>query len=245
MHNHELTLMDLINVALKRIWILLIAAVIGGLFALYYSNFFIVPKYSSSSKFYVDTQNGASAADATIIDQQRNTAYARMIVGSYIDVLKTYNFSKHIAGKLDSTKLSREYNYAQLYGSISYTYKEDTESFTVTVVADTPEDALVIAECIQDEAESYLMTMKPAAKDTIKVIDNARLEKKPINLRTSLNVFIGAFICAAIAFIIVFIIEINDVRIKSEKEVSEIFELPILGSIPEYMSSGTGSNYGD
>ena len=69
MHNNELTLADLLNVALKRIWILLIAAVIGGLAAMYYSNFLVVPKYHSSSKFYVDTQNSASAADATIIEE--------------------------------------------------------------------------------------------------------------------------------------------------------------------------------
>ena len=245
MHNNELTLADLLNVALKRIWILLIAAVIGGLAAMYYSNFLVVPKYHSSSKFYVDTQNSASAADVTIVDQQRNTAYARMIVGSYIDILNTNNFTRYLADNLDSTNLSKEYNYAQLYGAISYNYTEDTESFTVTVVADTPEDAYAIAQRIQDEAEPYLITMRHAAKGTIKVIDDARLEKNPINLRTSLNIILGAFIFAVIAFIIVFIIEINDVRIKSEKDVSEIFELPILGIIPEYMSSGSASRYGD
>ena len=243
MQDRELTLSDFINVAIKRIWILIIAAVIGGLVAMYYSNFLVVPKYRSSSKFYVDTQ-GTSTIDATVLDQQRNTAYARMIVGSYLDIFQTYNFSKYLADNIDSTELSKEYDYIQLYKAISYDYTEDTESFTVTVVADTPEDAYVIAQSIQDEAESYLVTMKPAAKGTIKVIDNARLEKRPINLRTSLNVLLGAFLCAVIAFIIVFIIEINDVRIKSEKEVSEIFGLPILGSIPEYMSTGSENRYG-
>ena len=48
-----------------------------------------------------------------------------------------------------------------------------------------------------------------------------------------LNVFIGALCGAILAFAAAFLIEINDVRIKSEKELVNTVGLPVIGSIPE------------
>lgn len=270
MRNREFALTDLLNIAIKRIWIILAAMLVGAILALYYSMFLVTPRYQSVSKYLVDTANLSteSSSSSAMIEEQRNTVLSRLIVTSYIEILKTHNFAEHIAAKLESedyvenlvaqiiqeqtlppnsldanTRLSIPYTGNQLYGAILYKYQDELESYTVTVTAASPTDALIIAACVQNESERYLTEKKPSAAGTLKVIDNARFNPSPVNVKVPLSVLLGAFIGAALAFAIAFIVEINDVRVKNEKEISEILGLPVIGSIPEYLSAQeTGKN---
>lgn len=243
MNKREFTLTDLFNVALKRLWIILAAIVVGALIALYYSNFMIVPQYQSSTKYFVDTailSSGENSSGTASIDEQRNTTLAKLVVGGYVEILHTKNFAERIDEILENDPetypLVMEYSASSIYSSVSYSFEEDSECYTVTVRALDPKDAEMIAKCIENNSEKYLMEKKSNAEGTLKVIDNARYSPAPVNVRTTLNIIMGAFLGAAIAFVAAFLIEINDVRIKNEKEVSEILGLPIIGSIPDYAS---------
>ena len=55
MDNREIKLTDFISVAVKRLWILVLAAIIGAGAALYYSKAMIIPKYQVHTSFLVDT----------------------------------------------------------------------------------------------------------------------------------------------------------------------------------------------
>ena len=117
---------------------------------------------------------------------------------------------------------------------VSFDYKNDSESYRVIVHAYTPEDALIIAEYVQDESEKYLAAKKPSSKNTLYVIDNARINRVPINMNLSKYMFVGIVLSAMVAFGICLIVELNDVRVKDEKELSEILDLPTLGVVPLY-----------
>lgn len=106
-----------------------------------------------------------------------------------------------------------------------------------TVTADTAADAYVIAHCIEENSESYLVTKRANALNTLKVIDDARLNLAPVNVRYLLNIIIGVLLGAVLSFGIVFVIDVNDVRVKSEKELADAVGLPIIGTIPEISSA--------
>ena len=243
MGNREVTLMDLFNILIKRIWIILAAMVIGGLIALYYSKKVIVPKYESTTKYFIDTSVVDGTSGTFSIDANRNLTVSRMFVPTYIVILNTKDFVEEIIPKLENAGLSREYKADELYRSIKYSMAEDSESFTVTVSAYSPHDALTIAQCIEENAEAYLVEMRSGSENTLKIADKARLNESPKNVKTSVNILIGAFAAAIAVFAIFFIIEIIDVRIKDEKEFEEIIGLPVLGIIPEY-SEHSKSRYG-
>lgn len=249
MNNRDFTIADFIKLALKRIWVIVAAMVIGGFIAFYYSNFMVTPLYQSHSKYLVDTTNlsaeDTSSANAQV-EFQRVTVLSRLIVSSYIEILDTQNFAEHVAEKIKSDeRLTMEYSAKALSGLVSYSFEEESETYEVTVSAYDPTDALVIAECIQNESGPYLESKKPTSSNTLEVIDNARYNPNPINMRTPLLVLVGMILGAATSFAVCFIIEINDVRVRDEKEVSEILGLPIIGSIPDYVSAtDTGKKYG-
>ena len=55
MDNREIKISDFISIAIKRLWILVVAAIIGALVAIYYSKFLVVPQYQVNTSFLVDT----------------------------------------------------------------------------------------------------------------------------------------------------------------------------------------------
>lgn len=239
MNKHEFTVAEFFGIAIKHIWIIFAAMIIGGLAALYYTSFLVTPKYESETKYLVDTTSLAADAGyygstTASVEEQRNTVLSRLIVSSYIEILQTHNFSEYLAIMLESnTNLSRPYTGDELFGMIKYTFEEEKEFYLVTVTATDPADAFIIARCIEENSESYLATKKSSAQGTLKVIDNARTNENAVNVNFVLNVIIGALCGAIIAFAVAFVIDINDVRIKSEKELIRAVDLPVIGSIPE------------
>lgn len=239
MNKHEFTVAEFFGIAIKHIWIIFAAMIIGGLAALYYTSFLVTPKYESETKYLVDTTSLATDAGyygstTASVEEQRNTVLSRLIVSSYIEILQTHNFSEYLAIMLESnTNLSRHYTGDELFGMIKYTFEEEKEFYLVTVTATDPADAFIIARCIEENSESYLATKKNSAQGTLKVIDNARTNKDAVNVNFVLNVIIGALCGAIIAFAVAFVVDINDVRIKSEKELIRAVDLPVIGSIPE------------
>lgn len=239
MNKHEFTVAEFFGIAIKHIWIIFAAMIIGGLAALYYTSFLVTPKYESETKYLVDTTSLAADAGyygstTASVEEQRNTVLSRLIVSSYIEILQTHNFSEYLAIMLESnTNLSRPYTGDELFGMIKYTFEEEKEFYLVTVTATDPADAFIIARCIEENSESYLATKKSSAQGTLKVIDNARTNENAVNVNFVLNAIIGALCGAIIAFAVAFVVDINDVRIKSEKELIRAVDLPVIGSIPE------------
>lgn len=239
MNKHEFTVAEFFGIAIKHIWIIFAAMIIGGLAALYYTSFLVTPKYESETKYLVDTTSLATDAGyygstTASVEEQRNTVLSRLIVSSYIEILQTHNFSEYLAIMLESnTNLSRPYTGDELFGMIKYTFEEEKEFYLVTVTATDPADAFIIARCIEENSERLSCHQKSSAQGTLKVIDNARTNEDAVNVNFVLNVIIGALCGAIIAFAVAFVVDINDVRIQERKELIRAVDLPVIGSIPE------------
>ena len=193
------------------------------------------PTIYSSTKYLVDTailsdDTGSSAN----IEEQRNNVLSKLMASTYIEILNTRMFTDYLAELLEESDLSVTYSSAQLFNMIKYSYEENTETYMVTVTAFSPEDAKIISQCIQNESENYLVSKKTNAVETLQVIDRAWENKNPSNVNVLVAVILGLMIGAVIPSLIFFIIEMNDSRIKDEKSISNTFNLPVLGSIPEY-----------
>lgn len=242
MNNRDIKLIDLVGVAVKRMWILILAAIIGAGVAFYYSKCIVVPVYRVSATFLVDM--GSLTSDEKQIDQieaQRQVVGSRYQVPSYVSILSTSDFSDAVAKRLKEKKdiypLDYEYSAALLHLLVTFTFEDQLETYDMAVHAYTPDDALNIAKCIEDYSEEYVSTHKAMAKDTLRIIDHARKSTTPTNLSVPFNVAVGAILCVLVAFVICFIVEMTDVRIRSEVGVVEILGLPIIGNIPEYSTS--------
>ncbi len=240
MGNREITITDILSIALKHIKIIVAVMLVGAILGFCYCSYMVDPLYQSKSKFFVDTGvlTENSNNNNKLVEQHNVTVFSRQVVASYIGILDTLNFAETLSERVaQEENISREYSARALRGAMNYSYEEDLEIFTVKVVADTPEDAYTIAKCIEEVSEDYLVTKKSTAVGTLKIIDDARVETAPVNINVSITAILGAILGAALTFAVCFIVEINDVRVKSEKEIAEILDIPVIGSIPEYVTA--------
>lgn len=251
MQNNEISIVDLLKIAVKWLWLLIIGAVVAGVAAIFYAKFCITPTYKVVTKCYVQASEESmrtSSADA-LIGEQRGIALSQMIVNNYIEILDTNNFASEVLFYLeggskagDSTakltkvkelgELEEEYTAKQIRSMISFNLIEEKVVFNISVVGANSDDIMRIAKCVEIVMMDYIENVAPGS-GTIKVIDNARSNKSPINTNPMLIVVIGVILGAAIAFVVAFFIESNDTRVKDEKSLSKLIGLPVIGAIPD------------
>lgn len=98
MDKKEITILDLVRIALNWIWVLLLGGAICAAVAFFYSTKMVTPMYSASSKYVIQTKGQGETEN--ILDDQRSVAYAQLVVGTYIDIVNTRDFAVEVANYL-------------------------------------------------------------------------------------------------------------------------------------------------
>lgn len=251
MEEQELTLTDLLKVALKWWWLLIIGMVAAGACAFYYGKFCVTPMYKATTKCYVQASRQSveqSSSDA-LIGEQRGIALSQMVVSNYIEILDTNNFAKEVAFYLggntrDGDSLDKliklkdigtpdkRYTAKQLRKMITYTPKEELAVFSIDVVCDDASDAMKVERCIETVMMDYIESVAPGS-GIISIIDNAYPSNGAINNRTVIYTLVGIIFGAAVMLGAAFIFDSADTRVKDEKSLSEACGLPVIGTIPD------------
>ena len=107
MDKKEITILDLVKIALNWIWVLLLGAVICAAVAFFYSTKMVTPLYSASSKYVIQTK-GQEATD-DVLQSQRTVAYAQLVVGTYVDIVDTRNFAQEVADYMNGIVGTKTY----------------------------------------------------------------------------------------------------------------------------------------
>lgn len=118
---------------------------------------------------------------------------------------------------------------------------EDTGFLTISVVVKNPEFGMVLLASYNYVSMKKVRTMsEPASADvTIKaeyvVLDHPSIpeEKDVIRPNIPLNMFLGALVGLILAVSVILIINYYDVKIKSEEDIREKFDVPVIASIPD------------
>ncbi|NCU26013.1 hypothetical protein EOM86_04745 [Candidatus Nomurabacteria bacterium] len=219
----ELSLLDIVHILLKKIWIILISAAVGLVSALIITIFLITPEYTSRSQLYVNPNQSNIDQTGTYTELQ----YAQKLVNSYLIILQNDLFLEQVAQ--DS---GLDYTTGQIRSMLSLSAINNTEIFEVKISAPEPQHAQTLVNTIVALAPEEILRIREL--DTVKVVTPATLPKSPSSPNRMMNTAIGAILGFLIASAVVLLIEILDTRIKSEEDLTEHYQLPIIGSIPKY-----------
>ncbi len=108
MEKKEITILDLVKIAMNWIWVLLLGAVVCAVIAFVYSTQMVTPMYSSSSKLVVQTKGQESEND--ILESQRTVAFGQLVVGTYIDIVNTRDFAVEVANYMNGDYSEKSYS---------------------------------------------------------------------------------------------------------------------------------------
>lgn len=180
----DINLYQLLKFYVKKWYLLVIFAIIGGLAGYIYSTYIQTPLYKSDATLLlVSTEERKIEKDTTLIN-------------NYIALIK----SRRVLDPVIS-KLGHSISYDELVGSTTATNEKNTEVIKLNIASKDPE---ISKKLVEGVVVSFKEQVKELYKlDNINVVDNANKATQPYNVKTVILTVItsGAGFLLAVAFL--------------------------------------------
>lgn len=233
----ELRLQDLLMAYLHKWKVIVLCMVVCGILAWGFTYFCVTPMYRTSIKIYVSNYLGGDNIEI------QNDRLTNADVSASIYLVKSYLVAAETDIVLDEAveRLNGDYTAGQLRNAITVEQIENTVIFNLYVTHKDPLEAARIANVLADVIpEKGPEVMKGTSANTI---DRAKPINKPYSPDFSNNVALGLAGGLLLALLYVTILFLKDTHIKDENDLTDMFNLPILGRIPDFNDEITGNQY--
>ena len=207
----------------RRIWWILLAAVLGTGAAGAYSYYLLTPQYISEAKIYVLSKVTTLTSLADLQMGTQLTQDYKELIGSrpvMQEVINTLN--------LDIT-------YRQLAEKLKLENPKDTRILYLTVTDPNPYMAKAIVDEIANAASDYIgeiMEMTPP-----KLIEDGMVATVQTSPNVKKNAAVGGLVMLVLACGVITLSVIMNDTIRSEEDVFKYLELPVLAVVPERKDS--------
>ncbi len=226
----EFDLRELVNTIIKRIWIVVLCAVIVGTSVLVYTVNFVTPLYKADVTIYV---NNKSTGDGSYISSS-DLSVALRLVSTYVNIIQSDSVLDKVIAEA-GLLLTAD----QVRGMISAEAVGDTEMFEVTVTTPNPQMSADLANAIAKVAPGEIAAIIEGS--SAKIIDYARVPAGRSSPNYVTNTIIGILVGAVLAIVVILVQNLLDVRVKNEEDLEKICDIPVLGVIPD-LSDNTKDN---
>lgn len=230
--SRELDLWQLGRVLMKNAKYIIAAALILGILGLLFSAVFMTPVYEASAKMIVNTRNDENEnLTNDQLNSAKNLAYTYAVILTSRDVL-----NQVIAD------LNLNMTYKDLKSNIWVQSVEDTQVIEVTVHNSNPGTAQAVAAKLLEIAPAVLTETMEAG--SVKPVEQAHVNENPVSPKILQNTIIAAFAGFALACVVVVVGFFMDTTYKSELDIQNDLNLPVLGVIPTVESCRNQTGYG-
>lgn len=224
----------LLKAVWKKAWLVALVAILCAAASLLVTITLISPKYESSVMFYVNNRSTAANGGASI--SSSDISVSKSLVDTYIVILESRTCLNDI---IDHAEL--DYDMDELKGMINASSMNATEVFEVTVTDTDAKRAQKIANAIADILPGRLTEIVEGT--SVEVIDYADKPLNPSSPSNAKNTVIGFLLGALLAAGLIVCIELFNTTIRSEEDVAQSCDQPILASIPDMMAHSKGGGY--
>lgn len=218
----DINFIDLLNVMIRKWWLIAVMVVISGAGTYIYSDLFMEPKYKTDGSIYVNCETESQVLEVASTGRLESNY---RLASTYVEILKSREFLTGVARDLNN-----KYSHGQIKSMLTIEPVNETELLKITVESTNPEDACKIVESIQSRAADQLITVVRAG--SVEVLDIPYVPETPFSPNKSRNAFLGMLVGAVLAAGIIFLMELFDTHIKSPDEIRRSYDEPIIGEIP-------------
>lgn len=228
MEEKTINIMDLVMLAWRRIWIIILAAVVCAAVAFSYCKLFVTPSYSATASILVTNGAVTISYDETT-DKVSGSDISASLYLTYtvVDILKTPDIYKKVA---DSLGKNYEYQDLMLCSSVDRR-SEETLFVDVTFTSTDPKEAMRVANKYVEVACGYIPEFIPSSRA---MVASTAIKAVMTYPRTMSTTAVAGLVGAVAAYIILFIIESLNRSIKGEEDFTANFDVPLLGAVPDF-----------
>lgn len=223
------TIKDLWTIFVKRMWVIVLVAVLSVILTFLFVKITVDPQYSSTATLYILRQENAEASSSDF-------SLALNVVNDCDYLLKSHSVLDEVINEL-----GLDMSYEELYNSISTSNPEDTRILKVTVTTDSPEKAKQIVDKLcQIGPEKITEAM---GFQQVNLYEYGVLDRIPVNGFGLSGYVLVAMIAAVLTYAVFLFLFLVDDRIHSAEDIERRLGLSILGEIPDCNAPKKGDHY--
>ena len=214
-------LSKLFTILKKNMKYLIILPIVFLVLSMVITFVFMTPKYSSSTQVLVNQKE----TDNQMMAQQVQSNL--QLVNTYSEIIK----SPRILDKV-SKNLKGKYSSKEISGMLTVSNQTESQILNIAVENESRETASKVANEIANVFSKDVSKIMNV--DNVSILSKADTKGNQISPQPLVNSVVGIFLGLIVALIIIFLKEILDKRIKTEEDVAEILDLPVLGTIQDF-----------
>lgn len=220
----EINLRDLFNYYKSKIvYIILVVIIITGCGVLY-KTLLEKPKYESTTSLILA---GFNQNDTTTSIDNNELTINQKLVSTYQQIAKS---DKVLSQVIKELKL--DYKLEDLADHITVSSVTDTEIIEITVIDTNAKRAHKIVSKI---AEVFSEEVKEIYNvSNVSILDEARIAKEKSNLSLTKSIIIFIAVGTVLGLGIITVCFYFDTTIKTSEQIEAKFDIPVLGSIPNF-----------
>ena len=207
--------------------IILATSIVAALVTL----FLISKKYTAEAKLIIVQKSNPDSQQISYNDLQTS----QKLVNTYSEILKSEAISDDVIRNL---KLDQEgIDHASYLDMVSISSVKDTEVIKISVETNDPKLSANIANEIVSVFRRKIVTIMNI--ENVTVLNSAKVPDQKSSPSNTKNTLLGFLIGCVIDGCIVVYLLLNDRNIRTEEEMKQIFDYPIIGLIPDMNVGGT------
>lgn len=230
---YTIDVLQILKALWKHVWIVIACSLLVAAIGFSMAAFVIAPTYSSTIKLYVNN-NSISLGNTSFSISASELSAAQNLVRTYGEILDSRTTLERVI-----EKSGVDYNWKQLSSMIEFAPANETEIMEVTITCTDPYEASNIANTIAEVLPVRISEIIDGA--SMEVVDSAIPDTDKVGPSVSTYTLIGFIIGAMIAVLIVTVITLLDDTIHDEEYILQNYDYPILGKVPNLLSSGNKS----
>ncbi|MED3920230.1 Wzz/FepE/Etk N-terminal domain-containing protein [Priestia aryabhattai] len=216
-----ISLRELFAVLRKRLWLIVLITIIAAIVSAIISFFVLTPVYESKTQILVNQAKN---------DQQ---LYNTQTIQTNVQLINTYNDIITSPAILDKVikELKLDASAASLSGQIQVTSAQDSQVAQIVVQDTSAKRAADIANTTASVFQKQVPELMNV--DNVKVLSKAALGENPSPVKPQplMNVAIAIVVGLMVGVGLSFLLEYLDNTLKTEQDIENILELPVMGVI--------------
>lgn len=221
----EINLKDLFNYYLEKILYVIIATSVMLVIGFIYGAFIQKPVYESSTSLILTGFSSNTEGETGI--NTNDLSINQKLLPTYQQITKSRKVLNQVIDELDL-----DYNVDELGQQITVSSVADTEIIKITVKAEDKKEAYKIVTKIAQVFSEEVKTLYDVSN--VSVLDEAEIPKNTSNTSVFKIMIISAFVGFVLSCAIIFVVFYFDTTIKTVEQIEQRFDIPILGSVPDY-----------
>jgi len=220
--NETISLQELFSILRKSLWRILALTIVAALISFAVSTFLIKPTYQAGTQILVTPK------------KQENDVIDASQVQSSVTLVNTYRViikSPAILEKVQAEVKNAPDSIGALNNMITVESEQNSQVINVSV---QNTDAALASNVANSVAKVFSEDITELMNvDNVKVLSVSGIPTAPVSPNILLNTAIAAVVGFLLGVGLAFLREVLDRRIRTEEQVQQILDLPVLGSIPD------------